>query len=80
MGEIDLLIGKLSEPVSAAELEDGWHSESKKAVRNYFERLRNAVVENSPLPSLHVIRSLDAWGVNRGDLAERALRVTSALM
>jgi hypothetical protein len=79
IGEIELLLHELSAPVNDAEVADGWRPESKQAVKDYFYSLKGALENNLALPALNVARSLDAWGVGGGDLAESASRISNAV-
>ena len=75
--DIEALLSKLSLPVSAAEAEDGWTTQSKAAARDYFEKLQTALNQGSEMPDLGIARGLDHWGVVGGELLKEAARITN---
>lgn len=79
LDKLNAVIAELSAPISPAEVESGWTKESKQAIKSYFSEVRRCYVAVHPLPSLGVIRGLDAWGISSGDLFQQCIHVTLKL-
>jgi len=73
------IIAELSAPVSASEAEDGWTLESKKAIKAYFENLRQKLQKGEALPPLDVCRGMDHWGVISGPILEKVAQISNEL-
>lgn len=76
---IETLIAELSAPVLPVEVENGWDQESKQAIKKYFCEIRESLYNDSPLPSLDIIRGLDHWGISSGDLFKKIIFATRKL-
>lgn len=77
--EIDVMLARLSAPLSASEVADGWTSESKVATKEFFEGLKQKILSDEPLPPLSISRALDHWGVTGGDMLEIAAQISNQL-
>lgn len=77
--KIDFVIAELSVPVSASESADGWTPESKKAIKAYFENLKQKLQAGEALPALDVCRGMDLWGVVSGPVLEKAAQISNEL-
>lgn len=77
--KLNALIAELSAPVIPVDVKSGWDSESKQAIKRYFSEVRRCYEAEHPLPSLGVIRGLDAWGISSGDLFDQCIYVTNKL-
>lgn len=69
------LIEWLSSPPSAIEMAEGWETESKTAIRNYFQRATNGSIK----ADAGLVRGLDAWGISSGKLYHECLNVNLTL-
>lgn len=74
----DILLA-LSVPPTIEEEQDEWTKESKEAAHKYFSALSTAFFTDTPLPDLGIVRGLNHWGVNGGNLLESIARVTNSL-
>jgi hypothetical protein len=78
--KIDTLITSLTAPLSAQESADGWTPESKSAMADFFQDLRDKLRTGGALPPvLHVTRAMDHWGVNSGPLLDLAAQISNEL-
>ncbi len=77
--KIDAVLVDLSAPVSASEFADGWTPESKKAMKAFFENLKNKLQSDEPLPPLNISRALDHWGVVNGSILEKSAQISNEI-
>lgn len=77
--KIDEVIADLSAPVSASESADGWTPESKKAIKTFFEDLKQKLQSGEALPPLNISRALDHWGVVSGSILEKSAQISNEL-
>ena len=69
------LIGKLASPIPADLQKEGWKEESAEDLRRRLEALRQQIELSGILPPrderpLNMIRYLDSWGIQDGQLVE----------
>ena len=76
MEALSHLLERLCSPPSSNEMADGWTTESKTAIANYFQRVK----DGSALPNVGLIRGLDAWGISSGSLFDESICVNRALI
>ena len=77
--KIDSIIEALSTSVSASEVADGWTPESKKAVKAFFEGLKEKLQSGEALPPMSISRALDHWGVISGEILEKSAQISNEL-
>jgi hypothetical protein len=78
--KIDTLLESLNAPLSSQEMADGWITESKHAMAEYFTDLqRRLAVGEVPASVIHVLRALDHWGVRSGALLDLAVEISNDL-
>jgi hypothetical protein len=77
--ELTRLIARLSAPVGDEEASEGWQADSKAAIRAYFENRQEQARHGTIEPDYGLVRGLDAWGIDRGELHSMALRVNRLL-
>lgn len=73
--KIDELIMTLASPLSEGLLEDGWSEESAAGIRTRLETFRCEIETLGNLPPteqrpLGMVRALDFWGVQKGELVD----------
>jgi hypothetical protein len=73
--ELDQLVDQLSLPLSRALADDGWDGESAAMISQQLNALRSQIEMRGEIPPmaerpLNMVRTLDHWGVQRGDLIE----------
>ncbi|HLO65320.1 MAG TPA: hypothetical protein VK165_20345 [Azonexus sp.] len=76
---IDEVIIDLSNPVSALESVDGWTTESKHAMKIFFEDIKKKLRSNDELPPLFISKGLDHWGVVGGQILEKSAQISNEL-
>ena len=72
---LDELITKLASPLSEDLLKEGWSEESAAGIRTRLETFRSEIQSLGGLPPadqrpLGMVRALDFWGVQQGDLVD----------
>lgn len=77
--KIEYLIERLSMPLPADELSNGWSEAGQKAMLNFFEDLRLKLLAHEDLPYFGIVRGLDYWGVSSGELLQKAAEVDYGL-
>lgn len=77
--KIDGVIEALSASVSASEATDGWTPESKKAIKTFFEGLKDKLQSGGDLPPMSISRALDHWGVISGEILEKSAQISNEL-
>lgn len=77
--KIDQVMTMLAVPLSSAEAKDGWTVESKKAIKSYFEDLKEKLQSGDTLPPLNISRGLDHRGVVGGPILELAAQISNEL-
>lgn len=77
--KIESILARLNVPLKEDDFVSGWTIESQKAAKEYFEKLRSALISSHPLPPLGIVRGLDHRGVTGGDLLEAIAHVTNVL-
>jgi hypothetical protein len=77
--KIDCVIDALAVPVSASEAADGWTPESKKAVKRFFESLKQTLQSDAIVPDMNIARALDHWGIISGDILEQSAQISNEL-
>ena len=78
-GLLDLMLSRLTEPMSLDQMAEGWTAESKDAARSFFLGLKRDLQSNKPLPPLSISRALDHWGVTSGESLELATEISNRL-
>jgi hypothetical protein len=76
---LDDLIATLEQPLSPAELANGWTMQCQVAILSLLRDLRDSVSRDGALPELSIGRGLDHWGVERGPLFEKACAISNRL-
>jgi hypothetical protein len=71
---IGKMVEKLSVPLDAEEVSNGWTEESRLAMLTFFKDLQIKVASQQ-LSYLGILRGLDHWGVNRGELFRSAAEI-----
>jgi hypothetical protein len=79
LANIDSVIDALSTPVNASEISEGWTPESKKAIKTFFEGLKNMLLSGEDLPPMSISRALDHWGVISGEILEKSAQISNEL-
>lgn len=78
--KIDSLLASLKAPLSSQEVTDGWITESKHAMAEYFSDLQRRLAGGEvPASVIHVLRALDHWGVRSGSLLDLAVEISNDL-
>ena len=77
--ELGTIIECLSQPLSDEESQEGWTTQSKAAISKYFQDKRLALNEGKPTADWGLVRGLDAWGIQKGNLWDKALGVNAKL-
>ena len=77
--KIDSVIEALSTPVSKVEAIDGWTPESKKAIKSFFEGLKDKLQSGDALPPMSISRALDHWGIVSGEILEKSAQISNEL-
>lgn len=77
--KIDALLALLVSPLTSSEAADGWTPECKQAMTVFFEELVQKLKAGEQLPSLSISRSLDHWGVVKGELLEKVAQISNEL-
>ena len=65
---VDQIISRLSEPLPEEEIKNGWSETSQKAMLSFFRDLRIKLSQGEVLPYLGILRGLDHWGVEGGEI------------
>lgn len=74
--KIEEVISLLKSPLTSAETADGWTTDAKHAILQLFESLMNDTKDRKDIPYVGLVRTLDAWGIERGGtLYEGAMEV-----
>lgn len=74
--KIKEVVSLLKSPLTSAESADGWTIDAKHAILQLFENLTNDAKDRKDIPYVGLVRTLDAWGIERGGaLYERAMEV-----
>jgi hypothetical protein len=76
---INELIDELSLPLEPEEVSHGWSEHSQTAMLKFFEDLRQRVIAGEQLSYLGIVRGLDHWGINGGELFRKAAEVDQQL-
>jgi hypothetical protein len=77
--KIDVFTDQLSNRLTGEDLENGWTEENKQVILEFFRELRDKVLNNEQVSSLHVSRRLDAWGIVDGSLLKFAEEIGEAI-
>ena len=81
---MDKLIEILSQRLPEIEHVHGWSERSRINYHNYFIRLRKEVISEEAIDHTHfsnlsIPRSMDHWGINGGDIMERAATISELI-
>lgn len=74
---IKQIIAALRQPLSDSERQAGWRNSVKDGYVPVFTKLLTQVQQDEERPYFGIIRSLDAYGIDSGDLYELILRVAN---
>ena len=76
---IEEIIGSLSAPLTKGQIAAGWTDRSKKGLLPFFEKLLDDVRSAHPVAYIGIVRSLDTWGVDGGELYDRIIGLSAEL-
>ena len=65
---VDEIILKLSGQLPEEEMKQGWSETSQDAMLTFFRDLRIKLSNGESLPYLGILRGLDHWGVEGGEI------------
>lgn len=77
--EICELDSAMSAPLSEAELANGWTPRSQQATLALLREIAGALRTGGNLPGLSMGRGLDHWGIEGGELFEKACKLSNHL-
>lgn len=77
--KLDELIMRLASPLNEDLLKDGWSDESAAGIRARLEAFRREIESPGDLPPMEqrplgIVRALDFWGVQQGELVDELAR------
>ena len=76
---IEEIIELLSCPLTPDQTAEGWTEQAKEGLRSFFLDLLENVRNARPITHIGVLRSLDTWGVSKGDLHDKIIGVSVEL-
>lgn len=77
--EVDEMLIMLSKPLSNAELANGWSVDCQKAMFKLFDDIKKRLELSQDHPPLFIARGLDQWGVTRGEMLEKAAKISNMI-
>lgn len=77
--EVELLIKDLLLPLSLADRACGWTPECQSATMDLLKKIQSALIEQRTIEQLNLGRGLDHWGVEGGELFEKACKLSNHL-
>lgn len=76
---VDEIISKLSGHLSDDEVRNGWSEISQSAMLTFFRDLKTKLCKGEQLPYLGIVRGLDHWGVQGGEIFSLAAQLDHKL-
>jgi hypothetical protein len=77
--DVEALTNDPSLPLSQDDQAAGWTIKAQEATLKLLHEIRKALVEGQPISNLSIGRGLDHWGVDRGQLFEKACALSNSL-